>query len=241
MTELPYPVRPSAAAAALLLVAAILVAACGSSTATPDRPGASPTTAAPAPASSSTAPASAPSSAPAASPTPAAGAIDLATATAPPVACDALVATPAQTEGPYFKAGSPERTDLRDAGMAGTTLVVVGHVVDAACNPIAGATIDVWQADAAGTYDNAGYRLRGHLLSAADGSYRFTTVVPGLYTGRTEHIHVKVTPPGGSTLTTQLYFPGVTQNDEDGIFDPAGLLAITETADGLLGIYTFVL
>jgi hypothetical protein len=230
VTELLRPDRRSAAAAGLLLVSAILVAACGTPATTTGGPGASTTPATPAPAPSS-----------AASPATAPGAIDLGTATAPPVACNALVATPAQTEGPYFKAGSPERTDLRDAGMAGTTLVVVGHVVDAACNPIAGATIDVWQADASGTYDNVGYRLRGHLLSAADGSYRFTTIVPGIYTGRTEHIHVKVTPPGGATLTTQLYFPGITQNDEDGIFDPAGLLAITEAAGGLLGIYTFVL
>jgi protocatechuate 3,4-dioxygenase beta subunit len=165
----------------------------------------------------------------------------LATATAPPVDCSALVPTPALTEGPYFTAGSPAKTDLREPGMEGTTLVVVGHVVDRSCNPVAGAVIDVWQADAAGTYDNAGYRLRGHLESGPDGSYRFTTIVPGLYPGRTEHIHVKVTPPGGPTLTTQLFFPGVSQNDEDGIFDAAGLLTITETPDGLLGAYTFVL
>ncbi len=91
-----------------------------------------------------------------------------------------------------------------------------------------------------GAYDNSGYRLRGHLESAADGSYRFTTIVPGLYPGRTEHVHVKVTPPGGSTLTTQLYFPGVTRNEEDGIYDPATLLTITPAPDGLLGVYTFV-
>jgi protocatechuate 3,4-dioxygenase beta subunit len=66
-------------------------------------------------------------------------------------------------------------------------------------------------------------------------------VVPGIYPGRTEHIHVKVTPPGGAALMTQLCFPGVNQNDADGIFDPAALLAITETPDGLLGAYTFVL
>jgi protocatechuate 3,4-dioxygenase beta subunit len=151
------------------------------------------------------------------------------------------VATPPQTEGPYFRAGSPERSDLREPGMAGTTLVIVGHVVDASCRPVAGARIDVWQADSEGTYDNAGFRLRGHLASAADGSYRFTTIVPGIYPGRTEHIHVKVTPPGGATLTTQLYFPGAAQNEADGIYDPAGLLTITETPDGLLGVYTFVL
>lgn len=217
MNELFRPGRHPATPVALLIAASILVAACGA--------------AVPSPAASAIA----------STPTAASGATNLTTATAPPLACDALVATPAQTEGPYFSAGSPEKSDLREEGMAGTTLVVVGHVVDAACRPIAGAKIDVWQADAAGVYDNAGYRLRGHVFSAADGSYRFTTIVPGIYPGRTEHVHVKVTPPGGATVTTQLYFPGVAQNDGDGIFDPAALVAITEAPDGLLGVYTFVL
>ncbi len=232
---------------AFLAGSTLLVAACGTVTPAPASPSAAlPSAATP---SSSASPAAASpaaaASAPGASAAPSAGATagatDLAAATAPPVDCATLVATPAQTEGPYFTAGSPEKTDLREEGMTGTTLVVVGHVVDASCRPIAGALIDVWQADADGVYDNAGFRLRGHLFSAADGSYRFVTIVPGLYPGRTEHIHVKVTPPDDATLTTQLYFPDVTQNDADGIFDPAGLLAITEIPGGLLGVYTFVL
>jgi len=239
VNRLPRPGRRRAAPIVLGVAAILLVAACGTagpSLASPTRPA---PTAATSSATSSAVPSTATASAPA-TPTASSGGMDLATATAPPVACDALVATPAQTEGPYFTAGSPEKSDLREEGMAGTTLVVVGHVVDAACRPVADARIDVWQADASGVYDNAGYRLRGHVFSAADGSYRFTTIVPGIYPGRTEHVHVKVTPPGGATLTTQLYLPGVAQNDGDGIFDPAGLLAITETADGLLGVYTFV-
>ena len=50
-----------------------------------------------------------------------------------------------------------------------------------------------------------------------------------------------MTPPGRTTLTTQLHFPGVVQNDFDGIFDPRGLLSIAETPDGLLGGCTFAL
>lgn len=234
MNELFRPGRRPATPVALLIAASILVAACGAAV---PSPAASAIASTPTAASS----ASAASTATPAASGAASGATSLTTATAPPLACDALVATPAQTEGPYFSAGSPEKSDLREEGMAGTTLVVVGHVVDAACRPITGAKIDVWQADAAGVYDNAGYRLRGHVFSAADGSYRFTTIVPGIYPGRTEHVHVKVTPPGGATVTTQLYFPGVAQNDGDGIFDPAALVAITEAPDGLLGVYTFVL
>jgi protocatechuate 3,4-dioxygenase beta subunit len=125
--------------------------------------------------------------------------------------------------------------------MAGTVLVLSGFVVDTACKPIAGATIDVWQADDAGEYDNSGYRLRGHLLSAADGSYRLETIVPGEYPGRTPHIHVKVTPPGGTTLTTQLYLPDEPGNASDGIFRPETVMSVQPSGDGLVATFTFIL
>ena len=76
--------------------------------------------------------------------------------------------------------------------------------------------LDFWQADGRGRYDNAGYRLRGVQRTDATGAFRLVTVIPGQYPGRTEHVHVKITPPGGSTFTTQLYFPGSAHNDEDG-------------------------
>jgi len=79
--------------------------------------------------------------------------------------------TPAQTEGPYFKPGSPARTSLIESGMAGTRLVLSGRVLTPACAPVAGATLDFWQADAGGTYDNSGYRLRGHQLTDAARRY----------------------------------------------------------------------
>ena len=147
----------------------------------------------------------------------------------------------AETEGPYFKAGSPETSTLVQPGMAGTRLELTGFVVTTSCAPIAGAVVDIWQADATGTYDNAGYTLRGHVLTGADGRFAFSTVIPGEYPGRTEHIHVKVTPPGAATLTTQVYFPGTPANDADGIYDPSLLLDISGSADSLVGTYTFVL
>jgi protocatechuate 3,4-dioxygenase beta subunit len=148
--------------------------------------------------------------------------------------------SPALTEGPFFKADSPERASLLEAGTAGTELVLTGFVFTPDCQPVAHALLDFWQADAAGQYDNAGYTLRGHQFTAADGRYQLTTVVPGLYPGRTEHLHVKVQAPGGPVLTTQLFFPGVANNDADGIFDARLLMSVQPAGTGLLAAFDFV-
>ena len=132
--------------------------------------------------------------------------------------------TPAQTEGPYFTPNSPLRRSIVPAGAAGVRLTLTGRVLTTAGKPIARALIDFWQTDAGGAYDNTGYRFRGHQLTDAKGRYALTTVVPGLYPGRTKHIHVKVQPRGGSILTTQLYFPGVARNRSDRIFQSALLV-----------------
>ena len=164
------------------------------------------------------------------------------TQTAPsltPVCTHAALTVPL-TEGPYFKAGSPERASLLEDGVTGVKLVLSGSVLTADCQPVAHALLEFWQADANGQYDNSGYTLRGHQFSDANGRYQLTTIIPGLYPGRTEHIHVKVQPPGGATLTTQLFFPGVTQNDEDGIFDPSLVLPIQDAPDGKTATFDFV-
>jgi protocatechuate 3,4-dioxygenase beta subunit len=100
--------------------------------------------------------------------------------------------------------------------------------------------LDFWQADANGVYDNSGYTLRGHQFTDASGHYQLTTVVPGLYPGRTEHIHVKVQAPNGKLITTQLFFPGVTQNENDGIFQQGLLLSIQQAGETLRGQFNFV-
>lgn len=146
---------------------------------------------------------------------------------APAVQCTAPAAlTPSQTEGPYYTPNTPERTSLVEDGMPGTRLVLEGYVLSADCQPIAGAWIDFWQADASGVYDNQGYTLRGHQYSDERGAYRLETVVPGEYPGRTPHIHVKVQAPGGPVLTTQVYFPGASGNQVDRIFNPAMLVQV---------------
>ena len=65
--------------------------------------------------------------------------------------------------------------------------------------------------------------------------------MPGLYPGRTRHIHVKVQPPGGSTLTTQLYFPGEARNAQDSLFDAALLLDMRDGDGGKSASFTFVI
>ena len=162
---------------------------------------------------------------------------------APTPACDdGDDPTLAQTEGPYFTPNSPERASLLEAGMAGRRLVVAGTVLTPDCRPVRRALLDFWQADDAGQYDTPGYRLRGHQFSDAQGAWRLETVVPGLYTGRTRHIHVKVQAPDGPVLTTQLYFPGEPENDRDGIFSPELLLSGVRDSGGTRrGSFTFVL
>ncbi len=157
-----------------------------------------------------------------------------------PACTSPTAATISMTEGPYFKANSPERATLFEAGMPGTKLILSGYVLTTDCKPVSGALIDFWQANANGQYDNTGYTLRGHQFTDATGHYQLTTVIPGLYPGRTEHIHVKVQAPNGPVLTTQLFFPGVAENDSDGIFDPTLLITTQETSDGILGMFNFV-
>jgi protocatechuate 3,4-dioxygenase beta subunit len=163
-----------------------------------------------------------------------------ATAQQPASACPDS-ATPAETEGPYFKAGSPERASLLDPQTLGTRLTLRGRVFGPGCKPLGGVILDFWQASAAGVYDNSGYGLRGHQSTDAEGRYVLTTVVPGEYPGRTQHIHVKVEAPGRPVLTTQLYFPGAAKNAGDSIFRPALLMKVTGTASRMEAAYDFVL
>lgn len=128
------------------------------------------------------------------------------------------VATPRQTEGPFFTPNSPLRASLVEAGSKAGRFVVTGQVLSAQCKPLANALVDVWHADEDGEYDNAGSRYRGHQFTDAEGRYRFETIVPALYPGRTRHYHVKIQPKGGRLVTTQLYFPGEPMNRRDGLY-----------------------
>lgn len=150
--------------------------------------------------------------------------------------------TPGQAEGPYFKAGSPERESLLEAKTTGDRLELTGMVLEEDGRPVPSARIEFWQADENGSYDDAGYRFRGHQFTDANGSYWLETVVPGAYAGRTRHIHVKVIARDGRELTTQLYLPDEPGNRTDTIFDSRLVLReVTESGKVTNARFDFVL
>ena len=151
---------------------------------------------------------------------------------ATPAIADDDEPTPPLAEGPYFTPRSPRRRSIVPAGAPGTPLTLTGRVLTTSGRPVARALVDFWQCDARGVYDNDGYRFRGHQLTDARGRYTLVTVVPGLYPGRTRHIHVKVQAPRRPALTTQLFFPGVAQNRSDSIFERACVVRGWRTAAG---------
>jgi len=165
------------------------------------------------------------------------------TATLPPTpACGAPArTTPRQTAGPFFTPDSPLRRSLLEPGLPGERLTLTGRVLDTSCRPIANAMLDFWQADSGGAYDNRGMRLRGHQFSDATGVFRLETVLPGLYPGRTRHLHVRLQASGGAALTTQLYFPEQSANRGDYFFSPALLVVMQRGAPGNHAVFDFVL
>jgi protocatechuate 3,4-dioxygenase beta subunit len=132
-----------------------------------------------------------------------------------PACADDHDLTPAQTEGPYFTPDSPEKQDFASDAPGGERMTIAGYVMTQNCQPVERALVELWHADQTGTYDNNGFKLRGHQFTDAEGRWWFDTIVPGLYPGRTRHYHLKVQRPGGRVLTTQLYFPGEPDNDRD--------------------------
>ena len=161
---------------------------------------------------------------------------------APTPACEeAQEVTPRQTAGPFFTPNAPERSSLIEPGMTGRRLDVAGLVIDRNCRPIPGALIEVWHADPKGRYDNRGYRFRGHLFADEQGSYLFETLQPGLYPGRTRHLHLRVQASNGPVLTTQLYFPNEVLNARDGLYRPELLMQMKQDGPDLKGRFDFVL
>ncbi len=160
--------------------------------------------------------------------------------------------TAANIEGPYYRAGAPKTGDLRPARADGVPLIVSGRVLSADCRSIlSGATIDVWQADATGHYDNDGtmnsevMRFRGLVETDAQGGFSVTTVIPGRYLNgrkyRPAHIHVKLAARGHHALTTQLYFPDDPFNAEDPFIHPSLVMELEGDTSGKRGSFDFVL
>ncbi|MFY9687983.1 MAG: intradiol ring-cleavage dioxygenase [Pseudolabrys sp.] len=161
---------------------------------------------------------------------------------APTPAChDGDEPTIRQTEGPFFKPRSPERSDLREPGAGGRPFELSGFVLTRRCRPLGDAVVDLWHVDDRGEYDNTGFRYRGHVTTGSDGAFRFRTIAPAVYSGRTRHYHVKVQAPGSRLLTTQLYFPNEPANQRDGLFQRALLMRVANAGDGAAGRFDFVL
>jgi protocatechuate 3,4-dioxygenase beta subunit len=166
----------------------------------------------------------------------------LAQGVAPTPQChDGGAPTVRQGDGPFFKPSSPERFDLVEAGTRERVVELSGQVLTRGCRPVTRALLDLWHADEFGEYDNKGFRYRGHLFTDAEGRYRFRTILPALYTGRTRHYHLRVHAPGGPLLSTQLYFPDEPGNARDFLFRRELLMSIASVGDGLAARFDFVL
>jgi protocatechuate 3,4-dioxygenase beta subunit len=148
--------------------------------------------------------------------------------------------TPPSASGPYFKPNSPERGDFIEAGSDGHLITLEGRVLSRSCQPVAHVLLDLWHADQDGLYDDSGFRYRGHIYSDAQGHYRFHTIEPAVYPGRTRHFHLKVQAPGNPVLTTQLFFPGEPRNQGDNLFRPELLMNVSDTPNLMSAHFDFV-
>jgi protocatechuate 3,4-dioxygenase beta subunit len=152
-----------------------------------------------------------------------------------------LTLTPREIEGPYFRLGAPNRSNLLEPGDK-PELVLIGRVLNEKGTPIPGAIVNLWSSDAEGNYDMVGYRYHGFQVCDAEGRYEFTTIIPGCYAPREgKHLHVKV-QGDSSPITTQLYVEGEPGNEEDDFYSSELLVKCTTDANGTKhGTFDFVL
>lgn len=152
--------------------------------------------------------------------------------------------TPPQTAGPFYPDELPLDRDndlirINDGGKAkGVISNVYGRVLDRSGAPVPEARVEIWQCDANGRYHHQDDRADGELdpnfqgfgatTTDADGRYRFRTIKPVAYPGRTPHIHFKIKGGGFENLTTQLYLAEHPQNSEDWIFQQIGTPALVQ-------------
>lgn len=180
---------------------------------------------------------------------------------APQVYSQTRRATPRQTEGPYYPVEIPRDSDfdlLHNGALSyanGQASWVEGSVTDLQGKPVAGAQVEIWQCDEAGHYHHPGDGNRadkafqgfGKVVVGADGQYRFRTIKPVAYSGRTPHIHVKVKLGTRHLLITQMYVQGDAGNAHDSLWrtlsteDRAAVtVQFAATTDGLRANFPIV-
>jgi len=143
--------------------------------------------------------------------------------------------TPRQPAGPFYPVELPldDDNDLvrvvgRDTVAKGSISDLSGRLLDRNGRPLADTRIEIWQCDANGRYRHPrdpgtrpadpGFQGFGHTRTDGEGRYRFRTIRPVPYPGRTPHIHVAVRPRGAEPFVTQLYVAGEPRNAEDFLF-----------------------
>ncbi len=151
----------------------------------------------------------------------------------------ALPPTPRQSRGPFYPATKPPDSDadlVRVAGQPvparGTVAHLFGRLLDPDGRPLGGARVEIWQCDADGHYrhprdrggrgGDPGFQGYGRTASDADGRFRFRTIRPVAYPGRTPHIHMTIAAADGRELTTQLYVAGEPGNAGDFLYQRLG-------------------
>jgi protocatechuate 3,4-dioxygenase, beta subunit len=168
------------------------------------------------------------------------------------VAAASRALTPSGTEGPFYPDRLPldKDNDLVQIGSrakkaTGEIFHLAGQVVGREGKPFQGFIVEIWQCDANGIYLHSGDTGRGvydenfqgfgTTVTSANGGYRFRTIKPVSYPGRTPHIHFKVKAPNRREFTSQMYLAGHPQNDRDFLYRRLGRPALQEAASVRLG------
>jgi protocatechuate 3,4-dioxygenase beta subunit len=152
-----------------------------------------------------------------------------------PAAARLLQPTPRQTAGPFYPAQPPldddnalTRVHGRSGAARGRVTNLSGRVLDLNGRPVRNLRVEIWQCDANGRYHHPrdrgpamdqNFQGFGHSITNESGRYRFRTIRPVPYPGRTPHIHVAVFTPDTAPFTTQLYVRGEPRNVDDFIFN----------------------
>jgi protocatechuate 3,4-dioxygenase beta subunit len=184
-------------------------------------------------------------------------------------ATDRLPRTPRQSTGPFYPATLPLDTDndlVQVKGKQGIAKGIITHITGRVSDDhgrlVRGARVEIWQCNAFGRYHHPrdrrdapideNFQAYGRSTTGGDGLYRFRTIRPVHYPGRTPHIHFAVSGPGIDTLVTQMYVAGEPRNASDGLLNSVSdasararliveLLPVPGSSDALMGRFDLVL